>query len=89
MKELLVGSKVAVITTLPRVDGRYEQVTVALANTALLMHPGMNLPFALKVTFPATEGVALSSFACRKIRAPGSRVSEALWTNRITVTLIL
>jgi hypothetical protein len=39
--ELLVGSKVAEIITVPRVDGRYEHVTVALAKTALFLHPGI------------------------------------------------
>ena len=39
--ELLVGSKVAEIITTPRVDGRYEHVTVALADTALFLHPGI------------------------------------------------
>ena len=89
INELLVGSNVAEIVTEPRVAGRYEHVTVAFANTALLMHPGMTLPFALKVTLPATEGVALSSFAWRKTSAPGSKESEALWIDLITVTLIL
>jgi hypothetical protein len=49
----------------------------------------MTLPFALKVTLPATEGIALSSFACPKISPPGSNESEALWIDLITVTLIL
>ena len=44
------------------------------------------MPFALKVTFPATEEVALSSFAWRKISSPGSRESVAL---RIYLALVV
>jgi hypothetical protein len=41
MNELSVGSKVAERITEPLVDGRYVQHTVALAETALFLQPGI------------------------------------------------
>jgi hypothetical protein len=38
--------------------------------TALFLQPGSTLPLTLKVTFPATDAVAVTFFAWRKIRLP-------------------
>jgi hypothetical protein len=63
-KEGSVGFKVAVIFTSPLVEGRYAHVAVKEFAwfATILIHPDILFPFALKVTFPATEVVTLTSF---------------------------
>ena len=48
------------------------------AVTALFLQPGRILPATLKVTFPATDAVAVTFFAWRKVKFPGASVKEAL-----------
>ena len=75
-----MGSRVALIVTYERSDGRYEQVVVKElpALTVLFLQPGRILPATLKVTFPATVATAVMAFAWRKIQLPGASVRDAL-----------
>ena len=75
-----MGSRVALIVTYERSDGRYEQVVVKelAALTVLFLQPGRIFPATRKVTFPATVETAVIAFAWRKIKLPGARVRDAL-----------
>jgi hypothetical protein len=48
------------------------------ALTVLFLQPGRTLPATLKVIFPATVATAVMFLAWRKIKLPGSSVSDAL-----------
>jgi hypothetical protein len=70
-----VGINEAVIVTCPRLAGLNGQVTEnefdALATK--LRQPGINNPFALKVTLPAVEAMAVTFLACRNTRSPAAK----------------
>ena len=50
----------------------------ALPVVDLFLHPGSILLLTLKVTLPATDAMAVTSFVCRKARDPPARVIVAV-----------
>jgi hypothetical protein len=55
----------------------------------LLMHPGIRLPDAWKVTLPATEATTVMVLAVLNIRSPGANEMVADVKPWLTVTLAL
>jgi hypothetical protein len=52
----------------PLVDGRKEQVAIMFGEDTkvdLFLQPGSILLLTLKVTLPATDAIAVTSFVCR------------------------
>ena len=59
------------------------------AFTPLFLQPGSTLPLTLNVTFPATDAVAVTSLALRKIRLPPASETVALTVARLKVKVKL
>lgn len=78
LKEESVGINLAVMATLPRVEGRQLQATVSEID-GLLMQPGSFFPPAKKVTLPsvpATPKVAVSIELDLKVTIDGEALKE-------------
>ena len=58
------------------------------ALTLLFLQPGKILPATLKVIFPATVATAVMFLAWRKIKLPGSSVSDAL-TDPLAIVIVV
>ena len=66
--EGLVGFSVTDMVKEPLVDGRKEQVAIMFGEDTkvdLFLQPGSILLLTLKVTLPATDAMAVTSFVCR------------------------
>ncbi len=69
--------------------GRYEQFFIVFAIAVTFLHPGIITLFALKVSFPATVGVADITFMVLKTRFPAASETvaelDAVFTTLVAV----